>query len=330
MLKKIIFSCLAVLLGIFLTLGLLLCIDLYLHKKFSKFAGLNYRGYRGEVVGKKEPGEIRIAMVGGSSVFGYGLTHDQAMPAHLERKLNSKIFSKDHELRRFTVLNLAYNGEGAYALYYNLKDFRYLNYNIVVFYSGYNDLNPKNRFVFRHSNPIFRLSGYMPILPMCITEKLKLVKRGGKYSNPVLHNFNAKDTVKIAALEQMSHLSGGVENTLNRIWVDNQENIPDSLDQWSWFLHYMKKAIDYALTENKRVIVVLQPYFSDEHRKQQCELKKMLVANYSGNSNLGYLDLGEFLSLKDSQVCFDGLHLTSSGYELVANRIADYLKSTVD
>ena len=146
----------------------------------------------------------------------------------------------------------------------------------------------------------------------------------------IIDDGSTDDTVKIAALEQMSHLSGGVENTLNRIWVDNQENIPDSLDQWSWFLHYMKKAIDYALTENKRVIVVLQPYFSDEHRKQQCELKKMLVANYSGNSNLGYLDLGEFLSLKDSQVCFDGLHLTSSGYELVANRIADYLKSTVD
>ena len=52
----------------------LLALDLYVHAKFDDYAGTNIWGYRGSVVGTKQDGERRVAVVGGSTAFGYGVT----------------------------------------------------------------------------------------------------------------------------------------------------------------------------------------------------------------------------------------------------------------
>ena len=43
--------------------------DLYLHHKH----GVNAWGYRGPVIGRKQPGEKRVAILGGSTTWGFGL-----------------------------------------------------------------------------------------------------------------------------------------------------------------------------------------------------------------------------------------------------------------
>src|SRR4051812_21414965 len=87
----------------------LLLIDIYLHGKFQRSAGLNVWGYRGPVVSRKAPGEFRIVVLGGSTVFGYGVKWDESFPAALERKLAART------PRPFKVVNLGYNNEGAYS-----------------------------------------------------------------------------------------------------------------------------------------------------------------------------------------------------------------------
>ena len=77
--------------------------DLYLHHKH----GVNLWGYRGPVVGRKQSGEKHVAILGGSTAWGFGLRAGQDFPAQLQRKITAA------ENEKITVFNLAFNGEGA-------------------------------------------------------------------------------------------------------------------------------------------------------------------------------------------------------------------------
>ena len=73
-------------------------------------------------------------MLGGSTVFGYGVAWNESIPAQLEPRLQARLG------RPVTVVNLGFNNEGAYAFVPNLEDFAYLDYDVIVLYEGYNDL----------------------------------------------------------------------------------------------------------------------------------------------------------------------------------------------
>src|SRR5690349_343503 len=129
--KLIVFATITALLPIVLMTAVFLGLDLYLHKRAEKSAGLNRWGYRGPVVGRKQPGETRIVVLGGSTAFGYGVTWSEAAPAVLERQLNTR--HPDHPV---SVVNLGFNNEGAYAYRPTLEDFRFLNYDVAVLFDG--------------------------------------------------------------------------------------------------------------------------------------------------------------------------------------------------
>jgi hypothetical protein len=76
-------------------------------------------------------------MLGGSSAYGYGTTWDKAIPAILERRLAGR---NAGPFRKFGVINLGYNNEGAYSFTFTLKDYQSLDYDLVCLYEGYNDV----------------------------------------------------------------------------------------------------------------------------------------------------------------------------------------------
>jgi len=158
----------------------LLAVDVYLHGKFEKSAGFNVWGYRGPAVARKLPDEYRVAILGGSSAYGYGTNWDEAVPAVLERELTGRTAGP---FRRFRVVNLGYNNEGAYSFKPTLQDYASLRYDVACLYEGYNDLmgdsGPPNVAVFRHDSPVFRLTGYMPIFPIVFKEKAASMIAGG-------------------------------------------------------------------------------------------------------------------------------------------------------
>src|SRR6185295_927703 len=129
-LKRIGFAAGAVTVAVVLTLAGLLAADMYMHERAGRSAGLNVWGYRGPVVPRKQPGEVRVVVLGGSTVFGYGLTWDQAFPALLEQTLNGQSSGRP----RFRVINLGYNSEGAFSFRYTLEDYAYLRPDIVCLY----------------------------------------------------------------------------------------------------------------------------------------------------------------------------------------------------
>src|SRR5687768_11198102 len=132
--KKIVFALVTMSLAVIGGLLLLLVADLVLHYRAERSAGLNRHGYRGPVAERKQSGELRVAMLGGSTVFGYGVPWSESVPVQLEPLLQQRLG------RRVTVVNLGFNNEGAFAFAPNLEDFAYLDPDVIVLYEGYNDL----------------------------------------------------------------------------------------------------------------------------------------------------------------------------------------------
>src|SRR5207253_2271479 len=182
--------------------------DLYLHHKH----GVNIWGYRGPVVGHKQSGEKRVAVLGGSTTWGFGLSAGQDFPAQLHRLITTA------ENQKVTVLNLGFNGEGAYSFTQTLTDYDYLDIDLVVLYSGYNDLGSPNYYNFRHRSPIFSSTGYLPLLPSLAVDKLiawksKLMGQNDRvvFNPPHLDQQNNSSPLS----EQLGTLTGKTREDVN-------------------------------------------------------------------------------------------------------------------
>jgi hypothetical protein len=71
----------------------------------------------------------------------------------------------------------------------------------------------------------------------------------------------------------------------------------------------------------KPVLIVTQPYISDEHREQQRELRAMLSKRWGADPSVRIVDLGNAVDLKDGAMCWDGMHLTPVGNQKIADRL---------
>src|SRR5215831_3541826 len=164
----------AVALATLVPVALLAAADVYLHHKFERGVLYNVWGYRGPAVGRKAAREYRVAVLGGSAAYGFGVRWDESMPALLEARL--------HDAAPSLVVNLAYNGQGAYAFVPTMDDYAYLKYDAVLLYESYNDLlsDPMapTRSVFRRESPVFRSTGYLPIFPIVAREKASVLLYG--------------------------------------------------------------------------------------------------------------------------------------------------------
>lgn len=110
------------------SLALAVGVDQHLHRKFDSVGALNYRGYRGDVVGEKQQGERRVGVFGSSVAMGYGVAPDKSIAGLLQSLLNQ---SNDS---RFTVVNLAATGDhGLGSFADNYRAFEYVQLDTIAF-----------------------------------------------------------------------------------------------------------------------------------------------------------------------------------------------------
>jgi hypothetical protein len=334
---RLLFAAVAVLLAAMVPAAVLLAIDVYLHGKYAKTAGFNVWGYRGPTAGRKRAREYRVAFLGGSTAFGYGVKWDEAIPALLEREL------REQPSRPFSVVNLAYNNEGAYSMTFTLKDYAYLDYDLACLYEGYNDLNMPNLSVFRHDSPVFRLTGYLPIFPLVFKEKAAAMLHGGDtsavYRDAGKTVFSASIAERAAAgvLDATAAVGESLERQLGRISREPARQASGGAqagcrDPWQHYCNAMLNAVDYALENGKQVMVITQPYeigagLRERHADQQQELASLLARALGRERRLKYVNLGDVVDLGDPRLSFDHMHLTAAGNRLIAAALAEPVRA---
>jgi hypothetical protein len=323
--RKIVFALVAATLVAGATLLVLAAADVYVHWRTQDVAGVNVWGYRGAPVGAKRDGERRIVMLGGSTAFGWGLPSHEAIPAYLEQRLNAS------GRGRYSVVNLGAPGQGAYGFAVDLEDYAYLDYDIVCLYEGYNDLTAvtmrgtSNYLLWRRESPVYRWTGYYPILPLVLREKADVMLGQGAAGDGRAR-FEPGATTRAAAgamravsalTEQLGGRPGGLTATPANVAVDDQ-----CIDAWQRYCGSVRAAIDWALTRDKMVLVVTQPYLTDAHVEQQANLAVMVRARYGADPRVRYLDLGRAIDMRDRAIAYDGLHLVARGNDTIAEHLA--------
>ena len=327
--KRIVFAVITIVASAVLVVGVLFAADLYVHRKAERSAGLNIWGYRGPHVGKKQAGESRVVMLGGSTVFGYGVLWHQAIPALLQNELQAKL--PLGETTTVSVVNLGMNNDGAYSYPSTLRDFEYLQPDVVVLYEGYNDVTGTNRSIIRHHSPVFRVFGYYPLLPVVIEEKRLALQYGdlgtayrAKAGEKVVFTPSPTNRAAAAALHVVEGMSSTFAVGLDR-WV-GAEHVPKEFASscpriWGAFCESTAEAIRYSLARGRSVVVVTQPYFNDDHRRQQEVLRGLLRTRFGDQSRVHYVNLGDLIDLKDESLSFDGMHLHAVGNARVAHAL---------
>ena len=325
----------AVLIGgsLVLSLAALLAVDVYLHRRVERFAGVNVWGYRGPRVAARRPGERRLVVLGGSTAFGYGVNWDDAFPARLESKLRPLARGR----APVSVVNLGMNAQGAYSFRFALEDYLYLDYDAAILYEGYNDLASwavPNLYVARRDSPIFRLIGYYPIAPVYLREKAMLLRSGGDLNaayrgdktvfRPGLAARTSADVLEAAATvgrtldEQLGIIA--TSSQVRGAGVD--VHVSDvGCGKWRFYCGAVYDGVRFALDHGRKAIVVTQPFIRDPHRAQQAALGAMMQERFAGNPNVAYVDLGAAIDTKNADLAYDGVHLTVAGNDVIASRL---------
>ena len=331
--RKFAFAIVAILLSLSLSAAAVLAADLYVHHRAENSAGLNRWGYRGPVVGRKASGEVRVVMVGGSTVFGYGGPWQESAPALLEQELRQA-----RPGAAVSVVNLGYNNDGAFANLPTLQDYRYLDYDIVVLYNGYNDRGgdgaPNNQ-VYRRQSVVFRLTGYSPILPLVLQEKAAMLRNGGSGSSsatsgtPVFRpNIGARTSA--TALETANAIGQVLGEQLERFSTVPHGQSDGSADcawPWSQYCDSVLRAVTYARAVGAKVAVVTQPIYPDpKHRPREAAQQTALAAavhqKFEHDPAVVLLDLSSAIDLSDRNYAFDSMHLGRDGNLKLAQLMA--------
>jgi hypothetical protein len=320
--KRFVFATVAVVLGLAVSLGTLLALDVWLHYRLEQWSGFSVWGYRRPAVGRKAPGEQRIVVLGGSTAFGWGVPWDEAFPARLEAALRPLARNG----APVTVVNLGMPLNGAYSFRFTLEDYAGLDYDAVVLYEGYNDLRGPNHYVGRRESPLFRLTGYYPILPLAVWELTRVgATTTDREGRPIFrpgHGGRSAEAVQAAGRVGKA-LEAQLERFAANDAVRRDGETPEVFDagcvpRWAHYCGAVYEAIQYALGRGARVLVVTQPYIPDPHREEQQALREMLVRYFAGNPRVGYADLGDVIDTRTSPLAYDGMHLSKEGNGVIA------------
>jgi lysophospholipase L1-like esterase len=319
-----------------ITMAGILALDVYVHHRVQYDAGFNVWGYRGDPVGKKRPGETRIIVLGGSTAFGYGLRWNESWPYYLEQKIAKALGGP------VSVVNLGIPTDSARTFVSTLDDYAYLNADIAMFYEGYNDLGfdtnpPKNStnpavshyMAWRHQSPVFRWTGYFPILPLVLNEKAAFLLHG-RAGGDVAFRPDLATRTTAAAMKSAADLGVALERRLGQltdVGVRRSGTLEADCGQWSQYCGAIEEAVRRALERHQRAIVITQPYVSDSHVDQQRALAGMVAKRFSGDPRVRYVNLGRVVDMTDRSINYDGLHLVAKGNERLADGL---LPATVE
>lgn len=267
-------------------------VDLRMHRHTNDGAP-NQWGFRGEMRGAKVPGEFRMALVGGSAAFQPELGFSGTIAGQIEVELQQ--LGRKEE-RTLSVVNLAEPRIGADMYVHIMREYAYLRADAVCLYDGYDTLSglPPHG---RERALIFRMAGYLPVLP-----------------------------ARFGAAGWMSDADGGIADLLD----DRRQPGADVScgGASALYCRAMADAVRFGLARGQAVVVVTPPAVSAKHAAQQQSLAAALDAEFGREARYRRIDLQGSDNALQSPVRLsnpiwsrDGLHLTADGSHEAGQRI---------
>ncbi len=251
--------------------------------------GVNQWGYRsGEARLSKQPGEVRVAIVGGSAAFAAGSPFDRTVAGQLYVELRNAGAAARQE---YSVVDLSEPRAGADSYVATLRDYAYLEPNVLCLYDGYDVLSGTPPHARRRSL-VYRLTGYLPMLPAA------WLGRAGWLSDP---DGGIADILQDGHRGPADVSCGGASRS---------------------YCVAMADAVRFGLAQGNVVIVASPPSVSTRHLLQQQSLAASLTREFGPNPRFVYVDLGRVIDLYDPVASPDGIHLTGVGAHVVGQNIA--------
>lgn len=300
-------------------IGLLLTIamDVRAHARVQDFGGLNVWGYRGPVAHQRQPGEIRIVVVGGTRAFGWG-EPASALVSHLRRVIMLTTDRPGQPLRPVIVINLARLGALPDDYPAVLSRYAYLEPDYVCLYD---DLGERGADFDANASGVRALTGYQPALPLVLREKGMAWRFGDVNRGYVAARAGAGAgfglrTAAGMLLESVGAALTTVDRAAGYAFGGRRAGADDRVESYA---DQMMAAIDAAHRRRRGVVLVLSPAESSA----QASRRRVLLGRIDRAAPwLRVVDLDGRRELTDPAMRLDGWNYGSAAIMRTAELIA--------
>jgi lysophospholipase L1-like esterase len=289
--------------------------DIWAHARIRD-AGWNLEGYRGPRLGRKAPNELRVAAVGGSTTFGFGVYPGDSYPARLEHALRRRMDGTTP----VSVANLGFNNDGAVCFESTVEAYEYLKPDVYIIYAGVNDM-PKfvlvrqPRDCGRWRSWVFRTFGYLPIGDQLVRDKYFALRYGSVEKGYRLRRFSW-DRIGEARQRTATAADGGPPTPGETAQLTEQGG--------RVYRDLILRLVGSLLARGKGVIVAPEA-FSQHHRgPQQAVLHAALVETFGAEPRFRFVDVWPLFPESDRQtVLWDNIHMNPVGNARLADAFVE-------
>ncbi|MGH9142554.1 MAG: hypothetical protein ACRD2I_15595 [Vicinamibacterales bacterium] len=313
--------------------ALTLALDLREHGRVAPLGGVNEWGYRGPVTRQRQPHEIRIAIVGGTRAFGWGVPAS-ALVAELGHVVMFTTDRPGEQARPVVVINLGRMGALPEDYPEIIEQFAYLKPDYICLLDDLGVRGGSPVTGTGRTSGIYQLTGYAPALPLVLREKGMILRRGDVRLGymPAMSGHTADrplvDRAAGATLEAVGQTLAAADLELSSL-VSRHLEAPSSTGPGT-YVDAMMAAIDSGHRHARGVVVVTSPPEAAEQAANQSALQNRLIRFTNSASWLRRVNLADDAGLSsDPGLRLDGWNYSSAGVVAVAHRIAPALVSLI-
>jgi hypothetical protein len=310
---------------------LTVALDLREHGRVSPLGGVNEWGYRGPVARQRQPHEIRIAMVGGTRAFGWGVPAS-ALPGELGRVTMLTTDRPGGDLRPIVVINLGRMGALPDAYPEIIEHFAYLQPDYICLYDDLGVPGGSPVTGTDGTSGIYQLTGYAPALPLVLREKGMAWRVGD-----VERGYGAAGPNRDSTPSVFRRAAGTALQSVGRTLAAADQAIASQVSRSRTSSHHqvgyadaMIAAIESAHRHAHGVVVVLSPPETAKQAANLLAVQTALEARTGSTPWLRRVNLGDDAGLSgDRGLRLDGWNYSSAGVAEVAKAIVPALVSLI-
>jgi hypothetical protein len=310
---------------------LTVALDLREHGRVAPLGGVNEWGYRGPIARQRRPFEIRVAIVGGTRAFGWGVPAS-ALPAELSRVTMLTTDRPGNDLRPIVVVNLGRMGALPDDYPAIIEHFKYLQPDYICLFDDLAVAGGSPITGTAGTSGIYQLTGYAPALPLVFREKGMAWRLGDVrlgYARAASAQAAAQSIARRAAgstLEAVGQTLAAADQRLASFVSRGQTRSGNQ----AGYADAMVAAVEAAHRHARGVIVVTSPADTAGQAANLLALQARLDARIGSPAWMRRVNLAEDAALsRDPGLRLDGWNYSSAGVAAVAGRIVPALLSLI-